>query len=363
MENSYKLQKTEAISIILIIMINKLILNIPFYIVDLTGTGSLVNILYIGIIDFVLLLVIIKLLNKFQNSDLLDIAEFLGGKKLKFVIAIISILLFLLVAFVTLVDFCNVLHTIYFSNFQTIYILSFFIIGILVANLIGIKSIARTISFLIPFAVISVIISFFSVWQDITIENLTPVLGNNYYTTFGYGLGNCFSMYIIIYYYFIKPLLCEPSEFKKISIISYLISLVLLLLTVTSMLTIFNANSTNEPINSLFLLIRQIELGNFIQRVDSVFILLWILSIFAYLSFIIFLINRIIKKVFNITNEKMLSYSTCSILLGLTLIPVNIANIHFIEDTIYRYVVLGFMFGVGLIILILANMKKSRRKK
>ena len=362
MENNYKLEKFESISIILIIMINKLILNIPFYIVDLTGTGSIINILYIGIIDFILLLAIIKLLNKFQNSDILDISEFLGGKTLKIIIAIISISLFLLVAFITLVDFCNVLHTIYFSNFETLYILLFFIIAILVANLIGLKSIARTTCFIVPFAVISVVISFFSVWNNFDIEHLTPILGRDYYTTFGLGLSNCFSMYIIIYYYFIKPLLHDPSEFKKISIISYIISIILLLLTVISMLTLFNTNSNNEPINSLFLLVRQIELGNFLQRVDSIFIFLWILSIFAYLSFIIFLINRILKKILNISNSSMLSYSTCSILLGLTLIPINIAKIHFIESTVYKYVVLGFMFGISFIILILANIKKLRSK-
>ena len=61
MENNYKLEKIEAISLILIIMINKLILNVPYYIVDLVGSGAIINLLYIGIIDFSLLLIIIKL--------------------------------------------------------------------------------------------------------------------------------------------------------------------------------------------------------------------------------------------------------------------------------------------------------------
>ncbi len=363
MENSYKLGNIEIISIILLVMINKLILNVPYYIVNLTGSGSIINILYIGIIDFIILLVIIKLLNKFENADLLDISEFLAGKKLKNFIGIISIALFMLVSFITLIDFSNVLHTIYFSNFDVIYILLIFITGILIANLIGFKSIARTATFIIPFALISVLISFFSVWDNYDLEHLTPILGKDYYTTFGLGLGNTFAMYIIVYYYFIKPILKRPEEFKKISIISYIISLIILLLTVTSMLTLFNTTTSSEPINSLFLLIRQIELGTFIQRVDSLFILLWIFSIFSYLSFVIFIVNRILKKMLNVTNEKMLSFSTCSILFGLTLLPINVSKIHFIENTLYKYIILGFMFGIGLIILILANIKKIRGNK
>lgn len=358
MKNNYKLTNIEAISIILIVMINKLILNIPYYIVNLTESGSIVNILYIGIIDLVALLVIIKLLNKFENADILDVSEFLAGKKLKNVIGIVSILLFFLVGFITLLDFSNVLHTIYFDNFEIIYILLYFIIGIIVANLVGFKSISRTISFIIPFALISVLIAFLAITPNMSIRSLTPLFGKNYYTTFGTGITNTFSMYIIVYIFFLKPLLKKPEDFKKVSIISYIISLALLLITVISMLSIFSTTSSSEPINSLFLLVRQVELGKFIQRVDSLFILLWIFAILSYLSFIIFTINRILKKLVNINNEKMLSFSTSSILLGLTLIPMNVAKIHFIENVVYRYFILSFIFGIGFSILILANIKK-----
>lgn len=83
---------------------------------------------------------------------------------------------------------------------------------------------------------------------------------------------------------------------------------------------------------------------------------------FSYLSFVIFIINRIIKKVTNVGNEKMLTFSICSILFGLTLIPFNIAELNFIEDIIYRYIVLAFMLGLGIILLILSNIKLLRKK-
>lgn len=362
MENNYKLQKLEAITIILIVMINKLILNIPYYIVDLVGSGAIVNLLYVGIIDFVLLLIIIKLFNNFESSDILDISEFLGGKRVKNLIGFLCIGIFFLVAFITLIDFSNVLHTIYFSNFPMVYILFFFVFGVLIANLIGLKGISRTISFIVPFAILSVIITFFTSFENLDIKDLTPILGKSYEDTFISGLSNCFAMYILVIYYFLKPLLKDVKEFKKISIISYILSFILLMLTIIPMLTLFNTSSNSEPINSLFLLSRQIELGRFLQRVDALFIFLWIFAIFAYLSFIIFMINRIIKKIFPVSNEKMLSYSTCGLLFAIALIPVNISHIHFIEDTLYRYLIIGFTFGLGLIILLLANFKKRKSK-
>ncbi len=357
MENNFKLKKYQAIALIIIIMINKLILNVPFYIVDLVGNGAIVNIIYISIIDLIGLLVIIKLFEKFDGKDILDISEFVGTSKLKAIVGLLSIILLFSVAFITIIDFSNVLHTIYFSSFPLIYILIFFIIGILIANLINFRAISNIISLIAPFAIISILITFFARIGDFDITNLTPVLGENYHTTFVMGLLNTFAMYFIVYIYFLKPLLQNQTEFKKISIISYIISVIMILLTVVPILTLFNTADGNEPINSLFLLARQIEFGNFIQRVDAIFIMLWILSIYAYLSFVIFLINRIIKKIINISNEKMLTFSTCSLLFGLALIPLNMSHIHFIEDTVYRYMVIGFIFGLGIILLIWANIK------
>jgi len=367
MENNFRLKRYQAIALITLIMINKLILNIPYYIVNLVGNGAIVNIIYITVIDFIGLLVILKLFEKFENQDILDISEFIGTAKLKTIIGIICITIFFIGTFITILDFSNVLHTIYFSNFPIIYILVFFIVGILIANLINLKSISNIISFIIPFAIASILITFFARSKDFNITNLTPILGKNYYTTFVLGLTNTFAMYFIVYIYFFKPLLYNQADFKKISIISYIISSILLLITVIPLLTLFNTTNGNEPINSLFLLARQIEFGTFLQRVDALFILLWILSIYAYLSFVIFLINRIIKKITNVSDEKMISFSTCSILFGLSMIPLNISQIHFIQNIIYRYMIIGFIFGLGLIILIWGNIKyrkvKSNDKK
>jgi len=90
---------------------------------------------------------------------------------------------------------------------------------------------------------------------------------------------------------------------------------------------LFHVNFGNEPRNSLYLLSRKIELGNFLQRVDAIFILLWIISIFSYLSFVLFLINRTFKKILTVSNEKMLSFANCSILFGLAIIPFKMWNL------------------------------------
>lgn len=362
MQNNYKMQNLEAIFLIIIVMINKLIINIPYYITDLVGTGAIINLIYIGIIGLIFVILLNYFFQKFPNSDIIDISEFLGGKTLKIIMSIIFICSFFFVAYVTISDFSNLLKTVYFKNSPLIFILLFFMIGILIANLVGFRSIIHTICVIIPFGLSSILLALFAIYGEISLNKFSPFFGYNFKTTFLNGLLNIFSLYVITYYYFLMPMLKNNIDFKKITIISYIISWILLFLTVISISAIFPMSNSSEPLNSLYLLSRKIELGDFLQRLDALFILLWMVSVFSYLSLSIFMINRIFQKITNIQDQKIISFSIVSIFFGLCLLPFNTEICHFIENVIYRYLIIGLSFGLCFIILILGNLKFKFKK-
>lgn len=130
-----KLTKFEAISLILIITATGIILNIPEYLVDLTGTGTIVNILYIAIIGIILSFFIYKILKNFPSMDILDIAESLGGNILKFILSIIFILFFMLSIIIAISNFTYLIKSLYFSGYTSLFIVLFFIAVIIFANL------------------------------------------------------------------------------------------------------------------------------------------------------------------------------------------------------------------------------------
>jgi len=361
--NSYKMQKLEAICLILIVMVNKLILNVPYYIINLVGTGSIINLIYIGIIGLIFVLLLNYLFQKFPNYDIIDISEFLGGKLLKILMGIVFVCVFFFAAYISLSDFVNMIKTVYFDNSPLIFILLFFMIGIVVSNLVGFKSIVRTICLVVPITLASILLALFAVHDSFTLDKFTPFFGYNFQTTFINGLLNTFSLYIITYYYFLLPLLKNNSDFKKITTISYGISWLLLFLTIISILTTFPITTDTEPLNALYLLSRKIELGNFLQRLDALFILLWMVSVFCYLALSIFMINRVFSKITNLSNPKMLTYSSTSIFLGLCSIPFNIAISRFLQNTVYKYMIIILVFIVSFIILILSNIKYAIKSK
>ena len=321
MENN-KITKIEAIFLILIVMVNRIILNLPFSIIQVTKTGSPINLIYIGIIGLLIVILMNKLFEKFPNSDILDVSEYLGGNILKIIIASAVIIFLFLSLYITLAEFSNLLEIIYFKSSPKIFILMFFILASLIANLIGFKAIIKTICAVIPFTVISILITFLGAIDKFQIYSFTPILGNGSTQVFIIGLQNLFAFSMINFFIFLKPLLKNSYEFSKITISSFLIAWLLLFITVISLMSAFPVTQDSTAINYLYLLSRKITLGNFIQRIDALFILLWIISIFCYLSFVMFVINIIFKKITNCENKQMFTFFTSPLLLR-TLLTSN----------------------------------------
>jgi spore germination protein (amino acid permease) len=363
MENSFKIGKVEAICAICIVMVNRIILNLPYSILKTTGSGSVINLIYIGIIGLLFVLAINKLFKKFPSSDIIDLAEFCGGKFLKTIVGIFFICLFFLTLFTTLIDFVNLLKIIYFNNSPIIFITLFFILALLIANLIGFRPIIKNICLILPFTILSIIVTFFSVYKDFSFNNFSPILGDGIESVFLTGLTNLFSFSIINFFFFFKPLLKNSFDFSKVTIISFIISWALLFVTMLSLLTSFPVSNDVDTINFIYLLARKVSFGNFLQRTDALFILLWILSIFSYLSIITFLLNSVFKKITHSADSTQFSYLVAIILLGACLYPINIANLKFLQNTIYKYGVLISIFALSFGILIWANLKFKHEQK
>ena len=65
MEAKYKimgiqLEKRECIFFVCMIMLNKLILNLPTLLITVTGTGTFINLIYVGLITLALIWIINK---------------------------------------------------------------------------------------------------------------------------------------------------------------------------------------------------------------------------------------------------------------------------------------------------------------
>lgn len=364
MSNS-KVGTIEAIMLILTIIITHTILSLPKRIITLTKSASILNLIYVGIIAVLLAYLIYKLIKSFPGLDLIDISEFLGGKIFKNIVGTIFMLHFIITSSLLLRNFCEVLKIVYYPMTNIIFILAFFIIAVCIANYFDFSSTLKANLIIVPIVLASIIFLLFSNIKNFVPQRIFPILGDGLYNTFVLGILNLSSFGGLTYLYFLPPLLNEPEKMKKISLISIGVSAIYLILCVSIILFMFSSFIDINEISLLYSATRYVEFGKFLDRLESVFLLIWMIVFACYLSIVLKFVMTIFRKITNIQNKKPLIPIFGLLILAISLIPKNLGVSEFFENQIYPYMVLFIVIILGIGILVFANfkLKKSQKQK
>lgn len=355
--NLSKLENLEAIALIGIIMINKIILNFQKSIISSTGSSAWLNTIYICIIAILFTYLIVRLFKNFPNLDILDISNYLGGKFLKVIIGIMYIMLFIVISVLLIRNFSESLKIIYFNSSPIVFLIAFFVVSLCIANKYGIKVIAKVNLILAPIIFISIILILFASAKGFTFQRLLPILGYGFNETFFSGLTNIFGFSGLAYIFFLQPFLKSYKDLKKVSIISFIISSIYLFLSVICLLLVFSfVTNSNESI-SIYLLTRMVRNGDFIQRANAIFVLIWTLSVLSYSSITLYFMLHVTKKLTNIENTNPINYCYGSLILSSSLLIANIAQYTAFTETILKYGTIIFIFFINIPVLIFANIK------
>lgn len=356
--NSYRLRTFEAIFIILTVFLINIFLQVPSLLITNTGSSTLLNIIYISIITLIYFFIVYFLFSKFPGLDIIDISEYLGGKFFKLIVGFLYIAFIIISTSIMIRIFAEGTVLIYFSHLNINTVILVFVLAAGILNFLGFKSINRLNMIILPITMFSIIFLYFSSLNNYTIQRIYPILGYGLSNTFIKGLTNIFAYGGFFILFFIFPFLNKANEFKKVGIFTLIIYTVFLLLAVSSLLFSFSQMSDTNSFLSLYLLARQISLGEYIQNIDAIFLLIWIPFLLSYLSIKLHFALSTFQKLTNIQETSGMVYSFCAIIFFISLLPQNIGEITFLGDSIYKYLIIGFVFIFSFIILLFAFIKK-----
>lgn len=358
-----KLGKIEAIALVAIVMINHIIVNSPKMFISTTNSSALLNVLFVAIIGFAITYLVYRIYQKLQYPDLLDISEFLGGKILKIVIGVLYLFYFLIISAILLRSFCESIKAIYFYNIPLYILVIIFLLGAILVNRLGFNAVSRVNLILIPGILISIAVIAFSLIDKMNIERIFPLLGYGAKETFLIGSSNLFAFCGLSYLYFLPPFLKKKKDFKTISFWSIRISAVYLFLSIASLLLVFPYMAQTSELLSIYISTRAIEYSRFFQRTDAIFVFLWILSVFSYISIALYFSCYVFKKLTNSKHSRPMIWCFSAILFAITILPRNVTQLKILENTLYRYFTLILVFGISLFIIILAYFKHKKTNR
>lgn len=358
-----KLGTVEAIMLILTIVVSHSMLSLPRDILSSQKSASILNLIYVGIIALILAYLVFKLFKAFPGSDIIDISEFIGGKIFKNIVGIIFITYFAISAGLLLRNFAESLKIVYYPMTNILFITALFLIAVCFANRLDFSAPLKTNLIILPIVLCSIVLLFIANTNNFVPERIFPILGDGIYNTFVLGLNNLAAFGGIAYLYFLPPLLKEPDKFKKIALISIGTTAIYLILSVSTLLFMFSIFISTNEIMPLYNAASYIEFGNFFQRLESIFLLIWILSFACYLSIASKFTMNIFKKLTNINTSKPLIDIFGLLIFIISLLPKNLAQSKNFETNIYPNLVIYIVFVLGFLILILGNLLKRKQIK
>lgn len=360
MSKNLKIGTWEAIATIGCISLIPTLLTIPTFTVETIGTATFLHSIYTSIITFIFLAITLALYKNFANMDIFDVANYVGGKPLLLIFCVIT-LLYLLVSFVlTFSEFIQNLQNVLLQNAPQEYISIIFGVVITISVFLGIRGIFRTGSIITPLIVVGFLLMFFSLQKDVDLTNFFPVFGNGVSKFFVEGFNHIGKYEGVFFILLITPFV---KDYKKIGYFSFFLATFFIIPSLFLLVGIFPYPSVMENYFPIFELTRLINLGRFIQRVESIFILLWLLATFIYLSLALSFIVEIFQKMFNIKYSHRLIpvFSTIAVCLScmLTSHDLILKIRYFVFSNITPIVIIVN----PLILLIVARIKRRYKCK
>lgn len=356
-----KIGTIEAIMLVLTIVVAHSVLSIPTNILSSYKSASILNVIYVSIIAIAISYFIYRLFKNFPSMDIVDISELVGGKVFRNLVGIVFIVYFILSAALMLRNFCESIQILYFPMTDITFIMSLLVIAICMANKLNFSATVKTNVIILPIALFGVLFLFFTNINRFVPERMFPILGEGAFNTFVLGLTNLASFGGIAYIYFLPPLLKDSTKFKKITLISIAATAIYLIFTIATLLFIFTFFTNVSEISPLYTATRYIEFGTFFQRLESVFLLIWILVFACYLSIVCKFSMNIFQKITGISNQKPLIDIFGLLILAISLIPKNLAVSQSFESKVYPYLMIGIVLVLGIVILLFANIVKKKQ--
>ena len=353
-----KINSKEAISLTVSCSLGITVLVSSQIIASHCLSSSLINTGFISVIAVVLTFIICKLYKKFIGISFLDITEFLGGKTLKFLVGIAFFLYFVFTASIVLCKTVNCLQIVYYPMTHPNYTVLLFAITAGIACNLKNNGFLRATFIIVPIVIVAIVSIFVGNFKNFNFENIFPIMGNGWNTTFLEGSTNLFTFGGIAYILFLPQNLKRPDKFMTISLISITMSSILLTFVTATIILMFNRNVTSGQLFPLYIAVRYIEFGTFFQRLDSAFLLILNIAICSFLGIYANLCIGIIKEITSASDAKPISFPFVLLLYACTILIDSKFELDFMQNQFFK----AFFFiiiALGLIILFLANLKKS----
>lgn len=305
---------TNAISV-------KLFLSFLHNMVCTSGNAAWLQCIYVSLAALLIFVGTYKLYAKYGSLSIIELAQIAGGKPLKTAVGLLVCAVLTANIAMTVRLFPESVKIYLLPNTPTEFILLFLAVAVAVGAYCEIEALSRLHAIIVPVSAAAMCVFFLLVLPNCRTDNLFPILGTGAYNIFVRGFERISVFSDILLLNLLLPY-CKSAKtavkcgFRAIAA-SGAFAIAITLLYATA----YPYPTSKYFIMPVYQLIRLVRVGDFFQRVESIFEFIWSVSTMLYISVYICVICMVWRKIFALKHQKPLVAPITIIIFAIALMP------------------------------------------
>jgi spore germination protein len=335
----------QAIIIIINYILGVGILTLPRTIAAEVGTPDIwLTILISSIFPLGAGFIILTLNNRYPKKTFYQYSRKIAGRVLSTLIGLLMIAYFITLCSFEVRILAEVTETYLLEGTPIPILIILFLWLALYLNTDGINSIARMFQIIFPLTVFIFILLALMSLGLFELKNLRPVLGEGIGPVIKGIKTTALSFIGIEIMIILSAFLTNPKKGKKIVIIGVLMPMIFYLITIVIVIGALSVDGVGNLAWPTISLIRSFEFpGIFFERYDSLFLIIWILQIFATTSITLYAAALGLSQLFN-KETNFFMYALLPVAFFVSMLPKSLHQTFSLGDMLGNAAIL--LFGV-----------------
>ncbi|MCX7711177.1 MAG: spore germination protein [Clostridia bacterium] len=351
----------EAVSLATLAIITKVFYTSPFVIVNSLGTAAWYGTLVSCIVSLLVFLLLYQLMKRFPGDDLQAVFMKVLGKVLGRIVTVLFSVYLLYYAGMNLREFLEIIKAYILPYTPPSYIMITFLSVVALFAFLGLEVLAR-FSYLglwIVLITMGLLLTFGSTYYNA--NYIKPYLGYGIDKTIIYGVLRSAAYQEFILLAFIMGSLQGLKNFKRAGIGSILLSGGVISISLLLYLMMFQYTVGSENLSGLFQISRSIYLSRFFQRVEAIFLFIWVISSVVTVAIAFYISISIYCKALNIGDHRPLILPFSFLTFLVAFFPKNLTETVEFHMLFIRQYSSFVVYGIPVLVLVLSLILGRKR--
>lgn len=353
----------EAVTAISLAIVTKVLYTSATVMVQLAGNAAWYMTLFSCAVSLIFFLLLCQLMKRFPENNITEIFELVLGKFIGKALSIVFVAYFLFYNGSTLREFLEMIKAYNLPHTPTSLIMLTFLAVCMIGVIKGLESIIRVSYVVFYFVIFGILFLYLLGTQNYNAGYLFPLGGYGVVNTMKVGVMRSSAYAEIFWLAILAKSVHGYRNFKKIGVLSLIISGVIISLSLLCYVLTFGYNLGQESLSGIFQLSRQIYFNRFLQRVESVFLFTWVISSLVTITLSLYITISLFCKAFNIKEHGPLSIPFAILTYCVAILPSSLSEVIQVNMVIIRQYSGALVYGVPLIVLLVAFIRGKKGER